>query len=194
MLDMDPGVCEHPKIGLFLKSIAINRPLVCKVQHIIDIQMLHKISNACDALGSPITFWAIFLVAYFGFLRISNLVPSRSKHFDNTRNIMPGDIVIGTPGALVIVKWSKTMQHRDTVQIVQIPLLGSSGICPVKAVVALSNQHKLLTQDPLFLTSKGYIVNQSQVRKALSVIIELLGLPRGSLTFRVLDGRAPRGR
>ena len=45
------------------------------------------------------------------------------------------------------------------------------------------NQHKLLPQDPVFLTSKGYVINQSQVRKALSAIIEIIQLPRGSLTF-----------
>ena len=145
--------------------------------------MLHKISSSCEALESPVTFRAIFLIAYFRFLRISNLVPNRSKDFDTTRNITQGDIVIGTPGAHIILKWSKTMQHRDSVQIIQIPLLGSSSICPVKAIVAAINQHKLLPQDPVFLTSKGYIVNQSQVRKALAAIIEIMQLPHGSLTF-----------
>ena len=75
MYDLNFHLLEHPCVRLFTKSLKINHPLSLVKRNIISLSVLHKLIVACDDLASPFTFRAIFLVAFFGFLRISNIAP-----------------------------------------------------------------------------------------------------------------------
>ena len=73
----------------------------------------------------------------FGFLRLSNMPPSFASSFDSSHHLMRGDVIFGTPGAHIIVKWAKAMQCSSKHRVVQIPSLPNCPLCPVSALKAI---------------------------------------------------------
>ena len=62
------------KLDLFLKSVSMNVPYQPKLRPVFTIPDLRRISMHCDAVANGLVYRAIFLLAYFGFFRLSNLV------------------------------------------------------------------------------------------------------------------------
>ena len=59
----------------FIRSISINSSFAPTPWGVFDIKTMYHISRACDSLPDPHLFRAIFLTAYFAFLRMSNIAP-----------------------------------------------------------------------------------------------------------------------
>ena len=77
--------------------------------------------------------WALFLVAFFTFLRKSNLVP------DNRRQISPkvitqANLVFTSSGANIHVSATKTIQCQQHSLILPIPAIPGSRLCPIFAL------------------------------------------------------------
>ena len=123
-----------PRIKYFQKSLILNKKFAAKIKKIIDIKTLTDIVFVCDTMWMGQIFKALYLVAFFSFLRISNLVPHKISAFSPLEQLSRGDIFFSTPGLHILIKWSKTMQTRDTVKIIKLPALHSSPLCPVQAV------------------------------------------------------------
>ena len=79
-------------------------------------------------------FIALFLMAFFGFLRLSNLCSHSFDTYDFTRHLSAGDIFFQGNMLKVILKWSKTIQFRDKVKIISLPGLGRAKIGPIRAL------------------------------------------------------------
>ena len=107
LLDIPYASLAHRKLHLFIKSVAMNAPYAPKFKANFSVPILLKLVQACDSFPSGFIYKSVFLLAYFAFLRLSNLAPSSSRNFDPTRNFTRGDIIFGPPGAHVIVKWAK---------------------------------------------------------------------------------------
>ena len=184
MYDLNIEPLNHPKVALLLRSISINRPLALKMQGIIDINLLTDMVNACQILQFPLLFKSIYLTAFFVFLRISNLAPNTVKEFDVTRHLAKGDVILGSPGAHIIIKWAKCMQDRNQFQVVQIPVLKNVNLCPVTALVQLTQLNRGDEQSPLFNTPHTTnSVTQGQIRNSLDTILSFLKLPPPTITF-----------
>lgn len=176
-------VFEHYKVQLLLKSFQINRPLQFRPKGIISVEMLHDIVRSTHILTFPALYKALFLLAYFSFLRISNLVPPTAGSFDLGRHLARGDIVWGAPGGHIVIKWGKALQSRGQFQVVQIPCLHASVICPVTALKQYFAQCMLHKNQPMFCYTSGQPVTQSNVRNALATVIRHLNLPPDLFTF-----------
>ena len=79
------------------------------------------------------------------------MAPNSAQAFDVTRRILRADVIFGSPGAHLILKWAKAMQSASSHHVVQIPRLPGSAICPVFAVKALMSYVPASPQSPLFL-------------------------------------------
>ena len=179
-------VWDHPRVKYFLKSVKINRPLCPTRRNIMSLDTLMKLIKACDGLESPFTYKAIFLMAFFGFLRISNLAPHSLSQFDPSRHLTPSDIVFKKSTMTVALKWSKTIQTRDRVHTIVLPKLGSSILCPVNALKRALAVYNPGQNDPLFqvFTSNGFqMVTESRLRKVLSRLNVKLGFDAHHFTF-----------
>ena len=130
----DLAPLNHRKIHLFIKSVGINAPYTPKYKANFTIPILLRLVKACDKFPLGFIYKADFLLAYFGFLRLSNIAPTSSNSFDSSLHFLRSDIIFGPPGAHVIVKWAKAMQGSTKHQVIQIPSLPSSPICPVSAL------------------------------------------------------------
>ena len=97
---------DSPKIKLFIKSVQMNRPIT---PSIIDIPMLHQIIKACDTMYMGQVFKALYLLAFYSFLRLSNIVPHAIHQFDPSRHLARGDVFLGKSSRKLLIKWSKTI-------------------------------------------------------------------------------------
>ena len=64
---------DHSNVRYLLKSVKINRHITITKKNIIDWQTLHQIIGHCDTMYLGQVFKAVFLLAFFGFLRFQIL-------------------------------------------------------------------------------------------------------------------------
>ena len=186
LYDLPYDLLDHPRLKLFLKSVRINRPLTLVPHNIIDLQMLEKISLACESFSCAKPLRAIFLIAFFGFLRLSNLAPHSLATFDHTRHLTGQDLFFSHKMVKVMVKWTKTLQNRDTVQVICLPKLKNSVICPFRALKALSKLYTMSATSSAFqiLGKSGWqVLTDTKVRKCLKAVNVSLGLNPHFFTF-----------
>ena len=73
------------------------------------------------ALPHATVYAAIYLIAFFGFFRISNLVPSATTKFDVKKQLCVGDVLFEQTYCAIVVKWSKTIRTPDRATYVILP-------------------------------------------------------------------------
>ena len=81
---LDTSHLSHPAVSIFLRSLSINSSFRPSPRGIFDIRTLYHISKACDSLPDPYLFRAIFLVAFYAFLRISKIAPHSNRQFSHS--------------------------------------------------------------------------------------------------------------
>ena len=154
LFGMPVQIFNDQRIKYFQKAMILHQPFKVHLKKIIDIDTLQLIVRTCDSMYMGQVFKAVYTLAYFSFLRLSNLVPHVSSEFSPLYHLARGDIIFAHPGIQVLIKWSKTMQSRNMVKILKIPSLGANPICPVKALKNLilitpgSNNHPLFQHKP----------------------------------------------
>ena len=122
------------RIAYFQKSLVLHKPFAANIKKIIDIPLLTNIVAVCDTMWMGQVYKALYLTAFFPFLRISNLVPHTVATFSPIEQLTRGDVFFAPPGVHLLIKWSKTMQMRNTVKNLKLPTLHNSPLCPVKAL------------------------------------------------------------
>ena len=141
-----------------------------------------NIIRSCQLLPLTTMYKALYLLAFLGFFRISNLVPISILSFHIGKQLCRGDVLFEQNQAVIIVKWSKTLQsiHKGTYVI--IPRLGNNVLCPVKALEMMFTEYPAGKNAPLFSHQSG-ILTQTQVRTHLSKILNWLQLDTKSFSF-----------
>ena len=125
-------------------------------------------------------------MAFYSFLRLSNIVPHVFNGFDLSRHLAWGDVIFGDSMAILILIYSKTNQFRNKVHYITILENPHSLLCPV---LALKNMVATLpgsANDPLFAICRcGHWLplTDSIVRKHLKRIIRVLGWENQNFTF-----------
>ena len=176
---------DHPQVKYYLKAVKINRPLAVPKRNVIDIPTLKRFISLVSTLKNALTLRALFLVAYFGFFRLSNLVPHVARDFDPSRHFAGGDVFFGKTTVKLLLKWSKTLQYRNQAKVISLPKLDSS-ICPYRALQDLINFFSPTAMEPLFLCHTGrgcQVITDSTVRKTLATLNQAMGFHRAYFTF-----------
>ena len=178
---------DHPQVKYFIKSIKANRPLIISKKNVMDIPTLVQLIECCSGVSNSKTFKAIFLTAFFGFFRLSNLAPHAVREFDPTRHFTGGDVFFSKQNVRLLLKWSKTIQHRDSVRVITLPRLKSLSICPYTALKNMIKLYSPSSMEPLFqcYTNHGWqVLTDARVRKMLSHINVKMQLPKNYYAFR----------
>ena len=81
------------RLSLFLKSIQNSAPLTPRRSTLIDIQTLHDIIHQCANMDHPVIFRPLYLLCFFSFLRLSNILPHTTSSFDVNRQLAWGDFI-----------------------------------------------------------------------------------------------------
>ena len=82
-----------------------------------------------------VTFWTACLVAFFSFFRKSNLLIPSPSQFDPAKHLCISDIQFGTSGAVLSIRWSKTIQYRQKTLCIPLPHIARSPFCPFSALM-----------------------------------------------------------
>ena len=147
--DLHISDLTHPKLHLYLKSIQKSAPFSVKLHHIIDIELLTSIVNKCDSTYLGYVFKTCYLIAFFGFFRLSNLVPHCPSEFSFLKHLTRGDVFFHSDFLIILLKWSKTMQNNDQAKLIRLPILKNS-LCPAAAMRTLLAMTPGGKNSPLF--------------------------------------------
>ena len=80
------------------------------------------------------SFWAIFLVAFYGMFRKSHLLPMSPTSFDPRKQLTKADFKIFPRGVLTNIRLSNTIQYSGRVEI-SLPCIPRSPLFPTAAIV-----------------------------------------------------------
>ena len=81
----------------YLRAVHIQIPTVKKIKTTITSDFLH-ISQVLNSLDNPLVYRVAFVLAFYGFMRISNLVPPRKCAFDPDRQLCFRDVSVSSIG------------------------------------------------------------------------------------------------
>ena len=176
---------EDARVLMFVKSVQKSSPLAVKLKAIIDPDTLRAIVRSCEDTYMGLIFKSMYLLGFFSFLRLSNLVPHSVATFDCKKHLAQGDIFFKDNSAVILVKWSKTMQLNNQVKLITIPKLNND-ICPVSAlrdVLALTPGG---SNTPLFQFKEQGVwvpMTDTRVRRHLKSVLQNLNFDTSTLTF-----------
>ena len=182
---LNPTIFTDSRIPLFLKAVRINRPLQPRITLTLDAALLSKILQVCYHFNYTPVFQALYSFCFFSFLRLSNILPHSVATFDPSRHLCRADVIFGHSKAVIVIKWTKTLQDRCKTNSVTIPVLGQSPLCPVVAIQAMFELFPADVESPLFqIPVAGYLVplTDSMTRKHLKQVSTALALVK-PLTF-----------
>lgn len=179
---LDLQVFQHPALHHMLKAIERSISITPILKGVFQISHLETIVKLCSLFENELCFKAIYTLAFFSFMRLSNLVPESLSKFDIKKHLCRGDILFEPTHAIVIVKWSKTIQTQSKGTYIIIPKLGQNILCPVTALHTMIQAFQAPSNAPLF-TSKLGILTQSKVRTHLKKVLAHMNLPPASFSF-----------
>ena len=156
--DLPTDIFRDERIQMFVKSLKINRPLTLQSNPVFSMDMLRYIVLQCQKFEFSHIFAALYLLAFYSFLRLSNIVPHSFTGFDLSRHLARGDVIFGDTSAVVIIKWSKTNQLRDKVHYLTIPKIPQSLLCPFLALKSMLEKIPSAKNDPLFTVPRPWSV------------------------------------
>jgi len=111
------------------------------------LQKLVEFFNMSDPF--EVSVWAVTVVGFFLFARLSNLLP-KNKKYDPKQQFMRGDVRIAANALVFEMKWSKVIQLSDRVHTVPVKAIPGSPICPKAAVMRVCTMSKGTVDDHLF--------------------------------------------
>ena len=164
---------KDQRIPLFLKSVKLQAPFSPVTRSYIDLSTLEAILSQCEKFPHPSIFRPLYLLCFFSFLRLSNILPHTPKSFDSTRQLQRGDFIVADQGAVLLIKWTKTMQDRKHSATIPLPNLGNSILCPIRALQNMLLAYPASKDAPLFMitrNSKLVPLTDSVARKHLKKI------------------------
>ena len=69
------------RLKYYQRAVQLHAPLQLKLNNIIDVDLLKKIVAQCDFTYMGQIFKAVYLLSFFSFLQLSNLVPHSRTGF-----------------------------------------------------------------------------------------------------------------
>ena len=105
-----------------------------RVKGVFNSRQIEDIVAVTSLMTHDDVYAPLFLLALFGFLCLSNLVPLSLSQFDPTTHLARGDLLHSPSHGTLIIKWTKTLQRSQHFATIQIPVLRNSPLCPMTAL------------------------------------------------------------
>ena len=102
--DLNYLFLDHPRVRYFVKALKINRPLAVVKRNVMSLHTLKRLALLCDEIQFGFVFKPVFLIAFFGVLRISNLAPHSVSAFDPSRNMTIADVTFHSHSMQIAIK------------------------------------------------------------------------------------------
>ena len=177
---------SHPRVILMLKACSRTVAIFKQPKHVLTPSTLTALIHRVSFHPQAPLFKALFLLAFHGFFRISNLLPTSQTTFQSHRHLVRGDVSITPPGVTVYLKWSKTMQANRDSRLIPLAAIPGSPLCPLQAILQINQFCPVPDQCPMFsYMNKGklVIISQTQARRVLKQTLQFLGLDPANYGF-----------
>ena len=115
---LDSSVLENRMLKLAIRSVSHNAPLSFRIKGIFTVNKLRQLVTAMEGIPNESIYKAVMLLGFFGFYRLSSLVPPSRISYSASRYPTHGDVIWGAPGAHVVTKCTKNMQTSGHSQVV----------------------------------------------------------------------------
>ena len=174
------------RLKYYQRAVQLHAPLQVKLNKIINIDLLKKIVLQCDLTYMGQIVKAVYLLSFFSFLRLSNLVPHSCNGFSPLKHMARGDIIFKPGKIIVLVKWPKTMQNNNQVNLISVPGIAGSILCPVCAISNLLALTPKGSNLPLFQykqNSNWVPLTDTKVRRHFFLIWSRLDLQGSGYTL-----------
>ena len=153
-----------------VKGLQVNRKLPISPEILLKLKAKLHLNDIVQA-----NFWAICLVAFFGFFRKANLLPPSNNQFDGGKHLCRKDFSFFSKGLIISIRWAKTIQFAERLLSVPLPLLPGHPLCPVKAVLhAFSLTKGAPPAGPAFVVKKGGTWSSFPPGKFISLLRTIL--------------------
>ena len=173
--DLDISVFDDFLIKMMVRGVKMQKGLSTKKAAPITVEILKDLFGTMhNGNTNDLTYWGLFVIAFFLLARKSNLVPDSVASFDPKKQLSRGDMVVTDEALVVTLKWSKTNQlgREET-----FPLLRNDGhpLCPVAAYRNMVRARPADATAPAFLIKTRGVVGtvtyrqyQDRIKKAIS--------------------------
>ena len=113
--------------------------------------MLHRMAFFFD-LRIPLhaAMWALFLVAFFSFLRNSNLVVKNMRSVSSVKVLRCSHLILNENTAFLRILATKTIQFAQRSLNIPLPVIPGSILCPVAALHTHLKLNQVPASAPLF--------------------------------------------
>ncbi len=112
------------------KGNSVTKKLPITPSILLQIKELLQMQSVTDA-----NFWAACLVAFFGLLRKTNLLPVSAISFVPSKNLARSHFSLHSWGLAVKILFSKTNQFQERELEIALPSIPGHPLCPVTAVL-----------------------------------------------------------
>ena len=123
-------------INLTKRGLKCHLGTTSRQKHPITPQIVIKMDSFFDTShSSHAAIWALFSTMFFSFLCKSNFTVTSAKSFDPTHHLTCRDIKFTSSSAVLRIRWTKMLQHREGILLILLPSIPGSALCPKSAIV-----------------------------------------------------------
>ena len=169
-----------PHFKHLFKGLAKGLSHIPKRAYPVSPPILLKLFSKLD-MTSPydVSFWAVTVIGFQLFARISNLLPPTPGKFEVSKQLTRKDVSVAADAVVINLKWSKTNQLGDRIvscPLVQIP---GSPLCPKSCLLSVLMMSPGSFSDHLFAyrhQGRLLLITQSEYVKYLRKKLKEVGL------------------
>ena len=152
-------------------SRPVHQKLPLSVEHMSKIYKVLDLENV-----KHLSAWCAMLLAFFGCLRLSNLVPPSQIQFDPLKHLKRDDFRVSDNVVLVFFKWAKTNQNSSKVSWIPIIPVSDSRFNIKVHFENLFNAVKAPKSAPLFSFEKEKFHSKHSLVRILDLCVSKAGL------------------
>ncbi len=178
---------ERQKLSLMLWASSLTMRFVPQTKLAVTPFILNKLCKLCLSQGATGAVLRLAIIlAFFAFLRASNLCPYKETDFDPTRHLTRGDLQVAPPGIVLQLKWSKTLQQAMQPKCIPVVQIKDSAMDAVHALNEMELMIPAHRDDPLLLLPNGKCLTVPKLRKAFAVLVSKAGLSKNQYSLHSL--------
>lgn len=186
---------NNPTVDLLIKSCRREMSTSSRPKAPLEPGHILRIANCVDfSVLTHRLFYIALVVQFFACLRKSNLLPTSTKNFSQSKHLTRGDFHF-VPGAMILsLSWTKTIQNNQEIVTLPIADIPDAVINPVAVVKQLFTAFPLPSKMPAFALphhNKLIVLTQQVYGELLKLYLQKVGVnPDAFTTHSVRKGSA----
>ena len=105
--NLPTALFKDERIQLFQKALKLKAPFKPMKRSLLTIDLLEKIIQQSQKLPFSFVFTPLYLLSFFSFLRMSNMLSHSTTSFDKTRQLARADVILQPQGGSGLDKMAR---------------------------------------------------------------------------------------